>query len=66
MDERDLVKKGVDMALRALRKRNEALRKAGVALAGRLAGSSEGSQAWIRRSALRELAARRAGARRDR
>jgi 3-methyladenine DNA glycosylase AlkD len=58
-DERDLVKKGVDMALRALGKRNAALRKAAVTLTGRLASSSEGSQAWIGRSALRELGGRR-------
>jgi len=59
-DERDLVKKGVDMALRALGKRNAALRRAAVTLAERLAGSSEGSSAWIGRSALRELGGRRA------
>src|SRR5262249_53850498 len=60
LDERDLVKKGVDMALRALGKRNENLRKAAVKLASRLARSSEGSQAWIGRSALRELSGPRA------
>jgi len=60
-DERDLVKKGVDMALRALGKRNEALRRAAVELARRLVSSSKGSQAWIGRSALRELGDRRRG-----
>jgi 3-methyladenine DNA glycosylase AlkD len=65
-DERDLVKKGVDMALRAVGKRNEALRKAAVALAERMTSSSEGSQAWIGRSALRELAGRRAASRKAR
>jgi len=59
LDERDLVKKAVDMSLRALGKRNQTLRRAAVELAGRLARSSEGSQAWIGRSALRELASRR-------
>jgi 3-methyladenine DNA glycosylase AlkD len=55
LDDRDLVKKGVDMALRGLGKRNETLRRAAVTLAGRLASASEGSKAWIGRSALREL-----------
>lgn len=54
-DERDLVKKGVDMALRALGKRNPALRKAALTLAGRLASSTDPTQAWIGRSGLREL-----------
>lgn len=62
LDERDLVKKGVDMALRALGKRNEALRRAAVTLANRLASSSQGSQAWIGRNSLRELSRRRARA----
>ena len=66
LDERDLVKKGVDMALRALGKRNETLRKAAVTLAGRLAGASDPSQAWIGRSALRELAGRREESRKAR
>jgi 3-methyladenine DNA glycosylase AlkD len=59
LDERDLVKKAVDMSLRALGKRNQTLRRAAVDLADRLARSTEGSQAWIGRSALRELAGRR-------
>ena len=46
------------MSLRALGKRNLTLRRAAVELATRLARSSEGSQAWIGRSALRELARR--------
>jgi 3-methyladenine DNA glycosylase AlkD len=63
LDERDLVKKVVDMSLRALGKRNQTLRRAAVELAGRLARSSHGSQAGIGRSALRELAGRRGGSR---
>ena len=59
LDERDHVKKAVDMSLRAVGKRNAALRRAAVTLARRLASSSEGSQAWIGRSALRELGGRR-------
>jgi len=66
LDDRDLMKKGVDMALRALGKRNETLRRAAVDLAGRLASASAGSQAWIGRSALRELAGRGAASRKPR
>jgi 3-methyladenine DNA glycosylase AlkD len=55
-DERDYVKKGVDMALRALGKRNPRLRKAAIDLATRLRDSDEGAQSWIARSTLRELA----------
>ena len=54
-DERDYVKKGVDMALRATGKRNATLRKAAVALAKTMIESNEGSQAWVARNALREL-----------
>jgi 3-methyladenine DNA glycosylase AlkD len=61
LDERDLMKKGVDMALRALGKRNAALRRAAVDLAGFLARKPEASAAWIGRSALRELSGRRDG-----
>jgi 3-methyladenine DNA glycosylase AlkD len=56
VDERDYVKKGVDMALRALGKRNPALRRAAVELARRLCESNRGAQAWVGRSTLRELA----------
>lgn len=56
LDERDYVKKGVDMALRALGKRNTRLRTAAVSLAQKLSASELGSQAWIARNALRELA----------
>ena len=58
LDERDYVKKGVDMALRTLGKRNPNLRRAAIELATRLRDASEGAQAWIGRSTLRELAAR--------
>jgi 3-methyladenine DNA glycosylase AlkD len=54
-DERDYVKKGVDMALRAMGKRNPVLRKAAIDLANRLCASNRGAQAWIGRSTLREL-----------
>ncbi len=52
------MKKGVDMALRALGKRNETLRRAAVDLAGFLARGPEPSRAWIGKSALRELSGR--------
>jgi len=55
-DERDYVKKGVDMALRALGKRNPALRRAAIDLAERMIDSNRGAQAGIGRSTVRELA----------
>jgi 3-methyladenine DNA glycosylase AlkD len=56
LDERDYVKKGVDMAFRALGKRNATLRAAAVTFARQLSASDEGARAWVGRSALRELA----------
>jgi 3-methyladenine DNA glycosylase AlkD len=56
LDERDYVKKGVDMALRAMGKRNPKLRRAAIDLATRLRDSNAGAQAWVGRSTLRELA----------
>jgi 3-methyladenine DNA glycosylase AlkD len=55
LDERDCVKKGVDMALRALGKPSAALRKAAIGPASSMRDSKEGSQAWVARNALREL-----------
>jgi len=54
-DDRHFVKKSVNMALRAIGKRNLALNKAAVAVAGRLAESSDASSRWIGKDALREL-----------
>lgn len=54
-DERDLVKKGIDMALRAIGKRNVALNVAAVKTARRLAESADVSAAWVGRHALKEL-----------
>jgi 3-methyladenine DNA glycosylase AlkD len=54
-DERAYVKKGVDMALRAMGKRNAKLRVAAVDLAQKLSTSELGAQAWVARNALREL-----------
>jgi 3-methyladenine DNA glycosylase AlkD len=57
LDERDYVKKGVDMALRAIGKRSSpAVRKAVLELAKRMSTSTEGARAWVGRSTLRELA----------
>ncbi len=54
-DERNFVKKAVNMALRAVGKRNAALRIAAVAVAHRLAESTDATARWIGRDALREL-----------
>lgn len=55
-DERNFVKKAVNMALRATGKRNRALRAAAVAVARRLAGSDDATARWVGKDALRELA----------
>lgn len=55
-DERLYVKKGVNMALRAVGKRNAALHAAAVATAQRLADSPEAAPRWVGKDALRELA----------
>ena len=57
-DERDYVKKAVDMALRTLGKRNPTLRAAALELAREMSESQLGTQAWIGRSTLRELGKR--------
>ena len=54
-DERNFVKKAVNMALRATGKRNRALRAAAVAVARRLAGSDDATARWVGKDALREL-----------
>jgi 3-methyladenine DNA glycosylase AlkD len=54
-DERNFVKKAVDMALRATGKRNRALNAAAVDVARRLATSSDATAKWIGKHALREL-----------
>ena len=54
-DERNFVKKAVNMALRAIGKRNPALNAAAVVVARRLAASTEGAPRWIGKDALREL-----------
>jgi len=54
-DERNFVKKAVNMALRAVGKRNPALNAAAVTVARRLAASSEPAARWVGKDALREL-----------
>lgn len=54
-DERNFVKKAVNMALRAIGKRNRTLNAAAVAVARRLAGSKGATAKWVGKDALREL-----------
>lgn len=54
-DERNFVKKAVDMALRAIGKRNAALNTAAVTVAERLSASTDPTARWVGRSAFREL-----------
>ncbi len=55
-DERNFVKKAVNMALRAIGKRNITLHTAAVGLARRLADSPDSTKRWVGRDALKELA----------
>ena len=54
-DERNFVKKAVNMALRAIGKRNAALNTAAVTVARRLADSTDTTARWVGKDALREL-----------
>ena len=54
-DERNFVKKAVNMALRATGKRNRALHAAAVAVARRLSESSDATARWVGKDAVREL-----------
>ena len=65
-DDRPLVKKGVDMALRAVGKRNRALNKAARQTCAMLIAAPEKSRQWIGRHALRELESDKVAARLDR
>ena len=66
-DERNFVKKAVNMALRATGKRNAALHTAAVTVARRLSESTDATARWIGKDAFRELTSpamkRRVGAR---
>jgi 3-methyladenine DNA glycosylase AlkD len=57
-DDRNFVKKGVSWALRAIGKRNPALRAEAVAVAERLAASPDRAPRWVGKDALRDLARR--------
>jgi 3-methyladenine DNA glycosylase AlkD len=54
-DERNFVKKSVNMALRAIGKRNRALNAAAIAVARRLVDSPNSVARWVGKDALREL-----------
>lgn len=54
-DERNFVKKAVNMALRAVGKRNAALNAAAVTVAERLSKSEDPTARWVGKDALREL-----------
>jgi len=54
-DERHFVKKAINMALRAIGKRNRALNSAAVVVARRLAASKDATARWVGKDALREL-----------
>ena len=54
-DERHFVKKAINMALRAIGKRNRALNTAAVRVARRLADSNDATARWVGTDALREL-----------
>jgi len=54
-DDRNFVKKAVNMALRAVGKRNRVLHAAAVEVARRLADSVDAAARWIGKDALREL-----------
>jgi 3-methyladenine DNA glycosylase AlkD len=55
IDERSLVKKAVNWALRGIGRRNRTLNLAAVELARRFAASSEPAPRWIGKDALRQL-----------
>ena len=54
-DERNFVKKGVNMALRAVGRRSRVLNQAAIELAERLAKSEDATAKWIGKDALKEL-----------
>jgi 3-methyladenine DNA glycosylase AlkD len=54
-DERNFVKKGVSWALRSVGRRSAKLHAACVALARRLAASTDASERWVGNDALRDL-----------
>lgn len=65
-DSRTYVKKGMDMALRAMGKRNRALNRAAIEVAGRLVDSPDEARAWIGRHASKELSSEKVQGRLER
>ena len=63
-DDRNFVKKAVNWALRSIGKRSQALNRAAIASAKRLAQSEEASCRWVGKDALRELNSPKVQARR--
>ena len=59
-DERNFVKKAVNMALRAIARRNRKLEAAAVAVARRLASSENATERWVGKDALNEMTRRKA------
>lgn len=55
VDERNFVKKAVNMALRATGKRNKALHTRALAVARQLSGSADATARWVGKDALKEL-----------
>ena len=62
-DDRTYVKKGVDMALRSIGKRNASLHAAAIEVARELSEDGSPSRSWIGRRALRELSSEKVRAR---
>jgi 3-methyladenine DNA glycosylase AlkD len=54
-DDRNFVKKAVNWALRSIGKRSTMLNRRAIALARRLAGSTDRAERWVGKDALREL-----------
>jgi 3-methyladenine DNA glycosylase AlkD len=63
-DERHFVKKAVNMALRAIGKRNRVLHAAALSVARWLADSPEANAKWVGKDALRELSSHKLAKRR--
>ncbi len=59
-DERNFVKKAVNMALRAIARRNRKLEAAAIAVARRLASSENATERWVGKDALNEMTRRKA------
>ena len=62
-DDRNFVKKAVNMALRAIGKRKRSLHVSAVAVARRLAASEEPAARWVGKDALREFSSKSTKAR---